>query len=777
MSMRQIVLKAIICFIFFGFNSCTRTDIVTVTEDESYIYMTTSELKVQIKRNPWQISVLDKNNNVLISEMENQALQFGENRVTTLDDYKVMGNTTIIKRDPPLYHAEDEAIITGETIKFTCSTSIMRKQMTVYVTFRNPWVFSVWMTVDDTVLPTRESFVSSSNEHFFGLGECWDAESLDLKGLSITMQNRYGTPDQGGYIPFYISTKGYGVLIDNYLDVNFDFSGSDAVIITAPPISSSLDSAGYYYGSSMLWYFYYGPDLLDVVDRYTEHVSRPALPPPWALFATWQWRDTNDEAGVYEDAKAIRDAKIPCGLIWIDRPWATGERNMPPPFEWQVDRYPNGQKMFMDLNAMGYKTGVWVANNLYGDVNIENLFADHASSQKLKDDAIPWMRENNCQMYKIDRGNVQRMDPYFTVQAYYEAWDDVFHGDFVTLPRTIANRAQKYVSGKWPGDNRSTYGYPSGLMANIVASLNLAISGFPIWGADTGGYHPNPSGNNVLARWVQFSAFCAIFQTDGLIYGYQPKYLDIYRKYAELYTQMFPYRWTYTRIAHEKGYPLTRALVLEYPNDPEAFSQKYEYLYGDWILVAPIVNEGMSRDVYLPEGDWIDWWDGTVYAGNSILSSYPAPEDKLPLFVKSGAIIPMIEVQQTWSNCTVDPMTLRIYPSGTSSFQILGDNITYVNQSSPYTNLRDIEINCLESIKNIDITISASDISYVLEVHRGIIPNSVSKEGQALQHYTNKSDFEAGVRGWYYGSDKGGIVWIKFTGSPSTSHSISINKG
>lgn len=769
MRKRATVLHVIICFIFSGFNSILSAEIVTVTEDKSYINMTTSALTVQIKKNPWLISVLDNEKNVLIREKENQALQFGKDRITTLDSFEVMGNTTIIKRDAPFYHAEDEAVIAGETTKFTCSTSEMGTQMIVYVTFRNRWVFSVWMTIADTVLPTKESFITSADEHFLGLGECWDAQSLDLKGLSITMQNREGTPDQGGYVPFYISNKGYGILIDNYLSVNFDFLNPNIVNITAPPISSSVDSTGYFYGSSMLWYFYYGPDLLDVIDRYTEHTSRPALPPPWALFTTWQWRDTNNETGVYKDVKGMRDARIPCGLIWIDRPWATGMANMPPPFEWQADRFPNGQKMFIDLNDMGYKTGVWVAKNLYGDFNNPDL------NQKLKNDSQQWIQQNKCQMYKIDRGNVQRMDPYFTCQAYYEAWNDVNHGDFVTLPRTVAFRAQKYVSGMWPGDNDNTYVYPSGLQANIAAMLNLAISGFPYWGSDTGGF-PDPPGNSVTARWAQFSSFCPIFQTAGLPYTYPQQYLEIYRKYAELYTQMFPYRWTYARIAHDSGHPITRALMLKYPDDPNVYSQKFEYLYGDWILIAPIVNEGISRDVYLPEGDWIDWWDGTLYNGNQTLSSYHAPEDKLPLFVKSGAIIPMIEIQQTWKNCTVNPMTLRIYPSAMSSFQILGDNITYINQSSPYTNLRDIKIDCFKSNKNIDITISTSDISYILEVHCNAMPNSVSKEGQALQNYTNKSNFETGSKGWYFNPDNGGIVWIKFQGSHSTGHSISIKK-
>ncbi|MHC4085217.1 MAG: TIM-barrel domain-containing protein, partial [Planctomycetota bacterium] len=88
-------------------------------------------------------------------------------------------------------------------------------------------------------------------------------------------------------------------------------------------------------------------------------------------------------------------------------------------------------------------------------------------------------------------GNTQRMDPYFTCQAYWETWDEVFKGDFVTLPRVIAFRGQKYVNGKWPGDNKNKYDYPSGLRANIAVMLNFAISGFPFWGSDSTGTRNN----------------------------------------------------------------------------------------------------------------------------------------------------------------------------------------------------------------------------------------------------------------------------------------------
>ena len=725
---------------------------ITVYETSDQVTLQSSALDLVVQKNPWKITVKDKDGTTVFSEKENNVFINGTDYIAGMESYTATGYDTIIKRDPPLYHLYDESVIIGENFRFSC-TSELGKDVTVDITFRSPSVFSVWMTLGGDAETVTQRFGSDASEHFFGLGECWDAQSLDLKGLSVSMNNRTGTPDQGGYVPFYISSKGYGILVDNYLAVNFDFTSDDGVSITAPPIAASVDSAGYFKGTSMLYYFYYGPDLLDVIDRFTEHVSRPALPPSWALFTTWQWRNTINEAQTYDDMAGMRDEDIPCGLIWIDRPWAQGAENMPPPFEWQADRFPNGPQMCQDLLAEGYKSGVWVAVNLYG------TFADSMNYKLLKSDTRDFLVRDQVQMYKIDRGNLQSQDPLFTCQAYYEAWEDVFGEDFVTLPRTVANRAQQYVSGKWPGDNDNTYEYPSGIKANIAAMLNLAIAGFPFWGADTGGF-PDPPGNQVTIRWSQFSTFCAIFEVAGTPYSYDQPYRDLYRTYVELYTRLFPYRWTYARLAHEKGHPMTRALALQYPDDADGYNQKFEYLFGEWILVAPMVDATEYRDVYLPEGKWIDWWDGTEYEGPVTVSGYHAPLERIPLFARAGAIIPMIESQETWMGASTDPLTLRIYPDEASSFRLLGETIVYPGKTAPYTDLQGLDIHCTMVDSTIAVSTGSFDHTLICEIHVPGEPLSVTYNGTALQAVSS-TEFESASEGYYYAADSRGVIYAK----------------
>ena len=230
--------------------------ILSVVDSDDHFAVSSEELKVKITKNPWYISVYDKNENLVSGEKENGVFLFGGDRITNYSGfYEKLGYDTLVKRDPPFYHLYDESIIIGESVAFECNTANLDTAR-VYLTFRNPNVFSVWITLPDVVDTVTHHFISDENEHFFGLGECWDARSLDLKGLSVTMNNRTGTPDQGGYIPFYISSKGYGLLVDNNLKVNFNFSDDNEVAITAPPISNSEDGTGYFHGSSLLYYFY-----------------------------------------------------------------------------------------------------------------------------------------------------------------------------------------------------------------------------------------------------------------------------------------------------------------------------------------------------------------------------------------------------------------------------------------------------------------------------------------------------------------------------------------
>ena len=188
----------------------------------------------------------------------------------------------------------------------------------------------------------------------------------------------------------------------------------------------------------------------------------------------------------------------------------------------------------------------------------------------------------------------------------------------------------------------------------VTAGLGAGLSGMPFWTADLGGYLATADTPNarLLERWTEYAAFSPImevmssknigpwdFDANGPPGSHQA--LDIYRKYAVLHMSLFPYRYAAAQEAAQTGMPLMRALVLNYQDDPQARALKDEYLFGPDFLVAPVIDAGTQRAVYLPAGDWVNYWTGAPAAGGKVVVA-DAPVDVIPVWVRAGAVIPKI---------------------------------------------------------------------------------------------------------------------------------------
>ncbi|MGE5603500.1 MAG: TIM-barrel domain-containing protein, partial [Nitrososphaerales archaeon] len=202
----------------------------------------------------------------------------------------------------------------------------------------------------------------------------------------------------------------------------------------------------------------------------------------------------------------------------------------------------------------------------------------------------------------------------------------------------------------WAGDENSTWG---AFRASILAGLNAGASGIPFWGWDIGGFSgPLPSAELYL-RATAMACFCPIMQYHSELNDHRrplrdrtpwnvqeqagdPDVIPAFRKYAQLRVRLLPYIYAEARKASESGVPLMRALPIEFPNDRHVLDYPYQYLFGDGLLVAPVVREGATRqEVYLPEGDWIDFWSGERHTGPKRLD-VDAPKDVIPVFVAAG---------------------------------------------------------------------------------------------------------------------------------------------
>lgn len=349
--------------------------------------------------------------------------------------------------------------------------------------------------------------------------------------------------------------------------------------------------------------------------------------------------------------------------------------------------------------------------------------------------------------------------------------------------------------GCWAGDNQPNFGSESGLPSVIVAGLSAAMSGFSIWSHDVGGYENGKdifsiSPADLFMRWAQFGCFTPIMQMHRQVnpadlrhypWGY-PKAgetldrndaLDNYRFYATLHTRLFPYLYTHAKQSGDTGLPIMRPLVLLHQDDPRTFGVEHTYYFGGDLLVAPVIEPNSTeRRVYLPEGDWFDFWTNEQHSGKQDIlwknPSQPAePKSKIPVFVRSGAIVPLIldDTVQTLadSNYVNNPrlttwdgaIEVRIYPSGVSSLTMFDGTI----------------IDCIAAATTMVAIRSAIPRRVLLQIHVPR-PATVRLNGSVLAEVASPAAFDAASAAWRFDATPA-FVLVKFA-QPSGIVSIAL---
>jgi alpha-D-xyloside xylohydrolase len=558
---------------------------------------------------------------------------------------------------------------------------------------------------------------SDDKEAFYGLGESFDdvnqrghvrAMQIELDGELESNYNEAHVP-----IPLVIGTRGWGLFVEDFHPGAFGVANEEPDRIDAI-FGTGMDTA-----KGLTFHLFAAKHPLDITKHYYDLTGYPLLPARWAL-GPWIWRDENkDQAEVEGDLNKIRDLDLANTGLWVDRPYASAVNT----FDFNAPQFPDPKKMITLAHDLGMRMALWhtpyldekdpktdalraeakskgyyplqagLPLNKWGtpidltnkaafdfwqtnikkytvDLEIEGFKLDYG------EDVVPGLSKAR-NIWRFSDGSDERtMHAKFT-HFYHRAYAELMpkDGGFLLCRHgTIGD--QKYTSVIWPGDldadfskHRETvtgmdgkkYVSVGGLPASIVGGLSLGPSGYPFYGADTGGYRHSPPNKELLTRWFEQTALSSVMQVGNsantVPWEYDAELLDNYRTYARLHLRLFPYEWTYAQQIATTGRPIQRALGLAYPE--LGVHPNDEYMFGDELLVAPVVAAGkVDREVTFPPGNWIDWWTGKTYSNKATV---PAPLATLPLFLREGGTVPMLRP-------TIDAMAKTTLPDRVDSY-------------------------------------------------------------------------------------------------------------
>ena len=578
---------------------------------------------------------------------------------------------------------------------------------------------------------TTQVLSRGEREQFFGGGMQNGRFSHREQTIKVAVSYDW---DEGGHpnsVPFYVSTAGYGVLRNTFAPGSYSF--------TAPVLTSHEEKRFDAY--------YFVGDLKHVIDRYTELTGRPFMPPIYGL----EMGDADcylhsPRHGEIHTLDALKVAdeylrhRIPLGWMLVNDGYGCG-------YEF-LDQVAAG------LDARNMQLGLWTSTGL----------GSHAAEVAA-----------GVRVRKLDIGWV---GPGY--RAALSACDDAYEGmerhsdarGMVWLPEGWAGSQRCGVH--WSGDQKGNW---ESIKWQIPTYAGSTMSGQAYTTSDVDGIFEGSA--QTYLRDLEWKSF---LPTGMAMNGWSVRhkrpwrdgepFTSANRAYFQLRERLLPYQYTYAARAHRTGTGAVRPLVLEYPDDPKTWGEaaRYEFLVGDAFLLAPVYTDTTVRDgIYLPRGTWTDYWSGQVYAGPITLNGYPAPPGRLPLFVRSGSIIPMWpEGTLSWRTRDRGVLDLDIYPRAAGSFTLYEDDGIsrgytrgeYAEQTFTTTpGPAGITVRIGESVGSYAGKVDSR--RYRLTVHDLGLTTQVAAGDTVLARFTDRAEYDAAATGWYRDPARAGITDVK----------------
>lgn len=567
-------------------------------------------------------------------------------------------------------------------------------------------------------LDFHETLSLRPDEQLFGLGESFAA--LNRRGTRVVSWSRdtHGTnttPLTYLNIPFFISTGGYGIFINQTSRIIYELGWPSQVAISFRVEEPYLD-----------YFLIHGPEPKQIIERYWRLTGRAALPPLWS-FGVWMsrcmYRDAEQVRGVVE---RMRELDLPLDVVHVDPRWLAERKHRQRDgcdFVWDEEAFGKPEEFTGWLRERHTRLSLWEIPYVWRDTDAHRELSERGLLATREDgkpapalenpreadvfdftnpDAVTWWQDQHRPLlragvaaFKPDYGEgvppdarfadgttgrqTHNVYPLLYNKAVWEVIEEETGEPFL-FSRSGYAGSQRYPLN-WVGDTQSTW---EGMAAALRAGLSLSLSGIAFWAHDIGGFYnpanivqgPDPT---LYIRWAQWGLFSSHSRFHG-IRGREPWWfgddaIDIVRRYAKLRYRLLPYLWSTAREAVDTATPVVRPMVLEYPQDPTTWQLDSQYMLGPSLLVAPVFDPDGYARAYLPAGRWFDFWTGQHLAGPAWLD-LQMPLDRLPLYVRDDSLLPFGPEQSYVGQHPWQPLEVDVRVSSQAGLHVEGESLS-----------------------------------------------------------------------------------------------------
>lgn len=556
-----------------------------------------------------------------------------------------------------------------------------------------------------------DSFALDGQEEIFGLGERFDHVPRTGKAVDFWNQDAIGTSTTRTYIniPFCFSTNGYGLFLNSSCRTEWEIGTLEAFTLGFSIEDDEMD-----------YFIIHGPAPSDILRRYCELTGFAPTPPVWS-FGLWMSRNSYMSwEVVHAVAKTLRERRIPTDVLHLDTSWFQKDWNCD--LRFGSDRFPEPERHLAQLKKDGFRISLWQYNFVppredninFREGKEKGYFAKDSAGNVFRfppeitgswvDDAIvdfsnpqasAWY---TAQIEKVIRQGAATIKTDFgegiPEEAVYQNIEGRrFHNLYSLVYNAAIAAAIRRVTGEsivwarsgtagsqrypvhWGGDSQCSF---AGLAGTLRAALSIGLSGIPFFSHDIGGFMGRPT-PELYIRWAQFGLFSSHARCHGCgnensrePWSFGEEANEIFKFYADLRYRLLPYIYDQSRKCSATAKPLVRALVIDYPEDRNVWAIQDQYLFGDSLLVAPVLRplaEATERKLYLPEGTWIDYWTKTRVVSRGEWIQRATDLRTMPIYVRAGAILPYGEPRLCTNNVIGPIVELEVYAGADGQLQ------------------------------------------------------------------------------------------------------------